>query len=282
MNDQNRESDDLTRLVRSITSGEPEEGVDRVMDESLQDFREQLATHPYVRRLERRGGIRPTRIWFIAGRPVAVRWAAATLSVLIIITAGLSLRRHEVVPVAWAEVADQMAAIDRMMISMQVTVGQEKGGEGDIAAEVPVDAEVGAGEVNEAPVAARIAQSDEVKEPPPAAARAVRSAEAQLEARTRGVSGGRGAQVTEEAAPTSLRREAVLQETISDQVEKEAGLEVLEVDMDFYLSKEGGFRWDVLSGSQPVSSLFIPPAADSMGSGRVHQAIRGRRLPGTG
>ncbi len=251
MNDQNKGSDDLTRLVRGITSGEPEEGVDRVMDESLQEFREQLATHPYVRRLERRRGIRPTRIWFIAGQPVAVRWAAAALSVLIVVVAGLSLRQQEIVPVAWAEVADQMAAIDRMMISMQVSVGQGKRGAGDIASEVPAELEVGASEIHEAPAAARIAQGDEVKVTPPAAARAVRSDEVQ-----------------QEAAPTPSRREAVKPEAAVEQVDEAEGLaegqKVREVDMDFYLSKEGGFRWDVITDSQPVSSLFIPPAGDSM------------------
>ncbi|MFC1540249.1 hypothetical protein ACFL41_02015 [Gemmatimonadota bacterium] len=265
MNDQTREPDDLTRLVRSITSGEPEEGVDRVMEESLQDFRERLTTHPYVRRLERKGRISSPGIWFVAGRPVAVRWAAAALSVLIMVVAGLSLRQQEIVPVAWAEVADQVAGIDRMMISMRVTVGQGTEEAGKRLQGVPAEAEVGVSDLNETPADARIAQQGEVKDPPPAAARAVRSDEVQQqEARTRGAGGGRGAQVAEETAPSLSRREAAPQKPVIEPAAEAEGLEARDADMDFYLSKEGGFRWDVLLDSEPVSSLFIPPAGDSM------------------
>jgi hypothetical protein len=271
MNDESGGSGDLTRLVRDITSGEPEESVERVMDERLREFRERLPNHPYVRRLERRGGIRPIRIWFIAGRPVAVRWAAAALSVAIIVVAGLAIRRQEIVPVAWAEVADQMAAIDRMMISMHIQIGAAEGSAGERLQEVPAEAETGAAGMNEVPADVAIMQPDEGKQPPPAAARAVRSeavrsdeVEQEVGAREAAPTRGRGGQVAQEAVPSPERREMAASEPAAERARVEEGQEGANADMDFYLSKEGGFRWDVLSGSHPVTSLFIPPAGDSM------------------
>ena len=82
MDDQTRDQDDLTRLVQGITSPGPEAEVKRAMDERLARFREELDRHPYVRRLQRRGGFRPPRTWFIAGQPVAARWAMAAFMVV--------------------------------------------------------------------------------------------------------------------------------------------------------------------------------------------------------
>ncbi len=263
MNDSGREPVDLTRLVKSITSGEPEEGVDRAMDESLQEFRDRLSTHPYVRRLERRGRIRPTRIWFVAGRPVAVRWAAAALTVLLVVV-GLSLRQEELVPIAWAEVADQMAAIDRLMISMQISVqpGKRDAGEGSLSMPASIPGTIQSDEVNEPPPAAAMAAgSDEVRQE--VSAQGVRSEEAQPEAGTRRGRGG--------VAPKEIRTAASVRDTVAPADVSERMTAVREdrdaagqAEMEFYLSEREGFRWDVLLDSRPVSSLYIPAAGDSM------------------
>ena len=219
MNEQAHGSDDLTRAVRGIVSGDPREEVESMMDESLRRFREDLSTHPYVRRLERKGRLRPLPVWFIAGRPVLVRWAAAVMSFLIVVAAGLSLKRQLLPPVVWAEVADQMAGIDRMMFSMKVRIVEpESGGpmmsEGlksrqDILSIPGDERRMGRGAGGE-------------KEETP-----FRSMDAQ--------------------APAKASRPATE-----------------EVTMAFWLSQEYGFRWDVLTDSLMVSSMFIPPSGDSM------------------
>ncbi len=226
MDEQADGSDDLTRAVRGIVSDDPREEVDSMMDESLRRFREDLTDHPYVRRIERKGRVRSRPVWFLVGRPVPVRWAAAALSVLIVVTAGLSLRRQPLTPVVWAEVADHMAGIDRMMFSMQVRIGEPKSGGRVMSERLQGDAKrmrSGAGsEAGAAP------------------------------------SRGRGAQ-----APLSV--------SVSEPAVEEATLA-------FWLSREYGFRWDVLTDSLLVSSMFIPPSGDSM-IWVMHEEEMWARLP---
>lgn len=131
MNNRGKESDHLTELVKELVAAEPHEAMKKSMDEILQKFRAELHDHPYVRKLERKAEGRALMPVLTAGRLAPARIVAAAFAVLLIVVGGITLLRPRIVPVVWAEVADQVADIDRFMFQMKIGIQGEKRGRGE-------------------------------------------------------------------------------------------------------------------------------------------------------
>jgi len=128
MNDKGNQSEHLAKLVKEMITADPPETVKDRMDEILQRFRAELPGHPYVRRLEKKVKDAVSRPASAARRWLPVQVAAGVLALFLIVLGGVSLLRQRMVPVVWAEVADQVADIDRFMFQMKIRV--PKGGRG--------------------------------------------------------------------------------------------------------------------------------------------------------
>jgi len=130
MNDRDNQSGQFTELVKKMISTDPPEEVQGRMDDMLKDFRTELSGHSYVRKLERRksGAAATPALFGLRLAPLPV--AAGVLAVVLIILGSVSLLRPRMVPIVWAEVADRVAEIDRLMFSMDVRVVEQKRGRG--------------------------------------------------------------------------------------------------------------------------------------------------------
>lgn len=139
MNDRNSDPERINELVKEMITVDPPETVHSGMDAVLQRFRNELPDHPYVRSLEkgRKELSLLSSLTLMRLTPAGV--AAVVIAVVVVVAGGLSIRRLVDTPVVWAEVADQVGDIDRVMFSMSIKIHPSKRGRGSEPAVTETD-----------------------------------------------------------------------------------------------------------------------------------------------
>jgi hypothetical protein len=127
MSDPGNDTDHVTSLVKRMMSADPPEAVQSRLREIVQGFRTDLSAHPWVRKLEARGQGVPSRSAVLPGRLTGARLAAGLLAVAILALGGLTVLNRRPAGVVWAEVADRVAGIDRLMFQLHIGVPTGRG-----------------------------------------------------------------------------------------------------------------------------------------------------------
>jgi hypothetical protein len=105
----NEDSDEILRTARGAHRREAYREVEANMRRSLEGFRRDLAAHPYVQELERRGGRRPA-LQLQMGRGARIAWALGSIAASLLLIGGWLVGRWTPSPPTWAQVAESFKA----------------------------------------------------------------------------------------------------------------------------------------------------------------------------
>ncbi len=102
-------SDEILRAARAAHRREGYQEIEASMRRSLEGFRRDLAAHPYVQELERRGGRRPA-LQLQMSRGARIAWAAGSIAAALLLMSGWLVGRWNPSPPTWAQVAESFKA----------------------------------------------------------------------------------------------------------------------------------------------------------------------------
>ena len=103
------DSDEILRAARAAHRREAYQEVEAGMRRSLEGFRRDLAAHPYVREIERRGGRRPA-LQLQMSRGARIAWAVGSIAAALLLIGGWLVGRWNASPPTWAQVAESFKA----------------------------------------------------------------------------------------------------------------------------------------------------------------------------
>jgi hypothetical protein len=102
-------SDEILRVARAAHRREAYQEVEASMRRSLEGFRRDLAAHPYVQEIERRGGRRP-ELRLQMSRGARIAWAVGSIAAALLLIGGWLVGRWNPSPPTWAQVAESFKA----------------------------------------------------------------------------------------------------------------------------------------------------------------------------
>jgi len=105
------DSDEDLRTLLTAHRREACQEVEARMRRSLEGFRSDLAAHPYVREIERRGGRRPA-LHLRMGRGARAAWAVGSIAAALLLIGGWLVGRWNSSPPTWEQVAESFKAQD--------------------------------------------------------------------------------------------------------------------------------------------------------------------------
>jgi len=103
------DSDEILRAARAAHRREACQEVEARMRRSLEGFRRDLAAHPYVQGLERRGERRPA-LQLQMSRGARIAWAAGSSAAALLLIGGWLVGHWNPSPPTWAQVAESFKA----------------------------------------------------------------------------------------------------------------------------------------------------------------------------
>ena len=103
------DSDEILRAARAAHRREVYQEVEAGMRRSLEGFRRDLAAHPYVQEMERRGGRRPA-LQLRMSRGARIAWAVGSIAAALLLIGGWLVGRWNPAPPSWAQVAESFRA----------------------------------------------------------------------------------------------------------------------------------------------------------------------------